>query len=221
MILVIANLKEDANCVCEMMSYMGVLSYGIKAKDAFSEISDLYRAVLILSPSEIPSPESYLKELLPYLNNVPLFALGKVDTNLLSYFSDVYSNDTYLSETLLKIVNYSYENDIPRPGEYKLSGIDLSYGLSVPKYYDQPFNLTRTQSMIVRFLIRSYPTPMPAEDILKYAYKESRMPELSNIRTHLSIINKKFRKQTGRNLIQPLFSRGYVIMTPEMSLLHT
>ena len=71
--------------------------------------------------------------------------------------------------------------------------------------------------MIVKYLIRTYPRPTSAEEILRYAYRESRTPEISNIRTHISIINKKFRKLTERNLIEMSFGKGYRVLTPEVA----
>ena len=55
------------------------------------------------------------------------------------------------------------------------------------------------------------------EDILRYAYRESKYPEVSNIRTHISIINKKFRNLSNRNLIEMTFGTGYRILTPEVA----
>ena len=216
MILIISSTKESASCISEMTFYMGMLSYGVDLGEAFSELSDLYKAAIILSPSKIPSPESYLKELSPYLNGIPLFAFGETDEKLSHYFSRTFPQEESLGDALMKISRYALENNLPSPSEYRLAGLDLSPDLSEPSYFYTPIPLTRTQAMIVRFLIRSYPTPATAEQILKYAYKESRVPEISNVRTHLSIINKKFREKTSRNLIMPVFKRGYVIMTPEM-----
>ena len=220
MILIISNTKEDASCVSEMMLYMGVLSHPVRASDAFSEISDKYRAVMIISADKIQNLENYLKELSGFLVDIPVFAFGLEDETLSHCFSSVFSEKEYLSDVLAKIIRYANENDLPCPGEYKLAGLDLSYGLKAPMYFDTEFSLTRTQAMILKFLIRSYPTPATPEDILKYAYKESRTPEISNVRTHLSIINKKFREKTGRNLTAPIFSKGYLVMTPEMNLIY-
>ena len=69
--------------------------------------------------------------------------------------------------------------------------------------------------MILRYLIRSYPVPQNAERILKYAFKPTRAPEAASIRTHLSIMNKKFEKSIGRKMISLEPHRGYIILTPE------
>jgi DNA-binding response OmpR family regulator len=70
--------------------------------------------------------------------------------------------------------------------------------------------------MIIRYLIRTYPNPTSAQKILKHAYKASKQPDVSNIRTHISVINKKFRTVAGRSLIEMHENLGYRILTPEL-----
>ena len=70
--------------------------------------------------------------------------------------------------------------------------------------------------MILRYLIAYYPTPQSAKRIVKYAYKPTKKPEISSIRTHISVMNKKFRELTGRNLLLSLDKEGYVVSTPEL-----
>jgi hypothetical protein len=55
-----------------------------------------------------------------------------------------------------------------------------------------------------------------ASEILKYAFRQSRLPDISNVRTHVSVINKKFRAMRGENLIGFEEGRGYVILTPDV-----
>ena len=43
------------------------------------------------------------------------------------------------------------------------------------------------------------------------------MPEESGIRTHISIMNKKFREITGRNLTVLTPGEGYRVLTPEIA----
>ncbi|MBQ9487791.1 MAG: hypothetical protein IJU91_08360, partial [Selenomonadaceae bacterium] len=70
--------------------------------------------------------------------------------------------------------------------------------------------------MILRTLILYYPLCVSAKAIIKYAYRPSRAPQLCNIRTHISVMNRKFRMLTGRNLIGPIAGNGYTILTPEL-----
>ena len=70
--------------------------------------------------------------------------------------------------------------------------------------------------MILRYLIASYPTPQSAKKLVKYAYKPAKKPEVSSIRTHISVMNKKFREATGKNLCLAIDKQGYVISTPQI-----
>ena len=143
--------------------------------------------------------------------------MGAPEKSYSHLFSDVFARGTYASVILAKILEYTLKNSLPQPGDYKLAGIDLSCDISTPTYFTTPLPLTKTEAMIVKYLIRTYPRPTSAEEILKYAYRESRIPELSNIRTHVSIINKKFRELTSRNLIEMSFGKGYRVLTPEVA----
>ena len=82
-------------------------------------------------------------------------------------------------------------------------------------YFDTRINFTKTEAMILRYLIRSYPLPKNAESILKYSFRPSRTPEPASIRTHISIMNKKLEAATGRRMIILEPGRGYLITTPE------
>ena len=88
--------------------------------------------------------------------------------------------------------------------------------LKTPLYFGKPLPLTKTEAMILKTLIVTYPRPTSAKEVLKYAFKQNKTPEASNIRTHISVINKKFRAVAERNLIALTVGEGYVILTPEL-----
>jgi DNA-binding response OmpR family regulator len=113
-----------------------------------------------------------------------------------------------------RLIEYCDAHELPIPGHYTALGIDVSADLEGATYLWQPLPFTKTECMILRFLIRAYPTPVNAERILKYAYRPSRRPDAANIRTHVSIMNKKFRELTGRSLIEAEFGEGYRIVAP-------
>ncbi len=217
MILVIDQNKKNAASVADMFFYMGVLAKASTVGESFSEISDIYRAVILISPESFPDCRDYINRLRSYSSTVPIFAIGAPDSSDSQLFARVFSPGTYASAVMTKILEYTLNNSLPQPGDYKLAGIDLSCDLANPTYFHTPFSLTKTEAMIVKYLIRTYPRPTSAEEILRYAYRESRTPEISNIRTHISIINKKFRKLTERNLIEMSFGKGYRVLTPEVA----
>jgi len=217
MILIIDKSRKNAISVADMFFYMGILAKATTVGESFSEISDIYRAVIILSPETLPDTEDYVKRLHSYNLTVPIFAVGEPDKRLSNLFAGIFPVGTYASSIMAKILEYTLNNSLPQPGDYKLAGIDLSCDLSTPTYFWTPLPLTKTEAMIVKYLIRTYPRPTTAEEILKYAYRQSRTPEVSNIRTHVSIINKKFRNLANRNLIEMSFGKGYRVLTPEVA----
>jgi hypothetical protein len=58
--------------------------------------------------------------------------------------------------------------------------------------------------------------PQSAKSIVKYAYKPGKKPEIASIRTHISVMNRKFREITGKNLFVGIEKEGYVVSTPEI-----
>ena len=217
MILVIDKTKKNAVSVANMFFYMGVLTKAATLSEAFSEISNAYRAAVLLSPESYPDAEDFVRRLRSYNSTVPIFVIGEMNEAYAHSIACALPRSTYASEILSKILEYTAENNLPQPGDYKLAGVDLSCDMQTPSYFWTPFPLTKTEAMIVKYLIRTYPRPISSEEVLKYAYRESRTPESSNVRTHVSIINKKFRALTGRNLVEMSFGIGYRIMTPEVA----
>jgi hypothetical protein len=217
MILVIDQSKKNAINVSDMFFYMGVLAKAVTVSEAFAEISNTYRAIIILSPEDLPDAVDFIKRLHGYSASIPIFAIGAPDNPNSHLFAKIFPTSSYAFEIMSKILEYTLDNDLPQPGDYKLAGLDFSCDLAIPTYFWTPLPLTKTESMIIKYLIRTYPRPTTAEEILRYSYKESNMPEISNIRTHISIINKKFRKLTKRNLVEMSFGRGYRVLTPEVA----
>ena len=217
MILIVDKSRKNASSLADMFFYMGVLARGSTVGEAFSEISDIYRAVLIISPESFPDAEDFIKRLRTYNSTVPIFAVGNTQKDCSALFAHVFSSGTYASRIMAKILEYTLDHSLPQPGDYKLAGMDLSCDMATPTYFWTPLPFTKTEGMIIKYLIRTYPRPTSAEEILKYAYRESRTPDVSNIRTHISIINKKFRTLTGRNLLEMSFGKGYRILTPEVA----
>ena len=215
MILVIDKDKENADGVSDIFFYMGILSKGVSSEDAPKEIARPYRAAVLLFPESYRDNALLIKRLRDANNDIPIFAVSK-DSEFQNSEIDLIITDTsYPTEILKKILLYTSENNLPSPGEYKQGGIDLSFNLPNPTYFSAPFSLTKTESMIIRYLIRAFPTSASSDEILKYSYRDKRMPESSNIRTHISVINKKFRSVGNKNLVESSFSAGYRIIISE------
>ena len=216
MLLIISKSKKEARAMAEMFHYMGIISHGATPVEALSEISNLYNAVIIINPDVLSSPDDFCRRLRSYAS-VPIFAVAENCTVADSIiFDGIIKRTSYASSIFKFISEYAYSNSLRSPGDYKLAGIDAAVDISIPMYFNKPLPFTKTETMILRTLIATYPTPKPPQDILKYAFKESKTPELSNIRTHISVMNKKFREITGRNIITLSVGEGYRILTPEL-----
>ena len=217
MILVINKSKKDAQRLSEMLYFMGVVSYGADLTEAFSEISTAYSAVAIMNPSALADKEDFVSRLRLYAK-LPIFAISDTrDASDDLIFDGTVYGTPYASKILNFITDFCRRRGLRVPGAYKLAGIDASVDLTTPAYYNRALSFTKTELMILRALIVTYPTPISAKDIIKYAFKATKKPELTNVRTHLSIMNKKFREISDRNLTILTPSEGYRILTPEIA----
>ncbi|MBQ4071305.1 MAG: winged helix-turn-helix domain-containing protein [Clostridia bacterium] len=216
MILVIDKSRDAAQNLSDMLHYLGILSLGTTPKEALGEIRHTYRAIILSSPSTLPDGRDYLTRLRRYATGIPVFAVGECE-DALSPLVDLYCPlGCGATGIVNKIQAYCEERALPVPGRYTLAGIDVSRERRAPEYLGTPLPFTKTECMILRALISSYPVPISSERILELSYRQHRRPEVSNVRTHISVMNKKFATIFGRSLIRPTFGEGYSILTPEV-----
>ncbi len=215
MILIISKSRKEALSISDALFFMGNLSVAATPSEALSEVSTVFRAAVIVNPDALADSRDYARRLRSYVSEIPIFALGA--TKNTDVFNKNLPKATSTPELISEIYEYTLENELPVPGTYRLAGFDLSSYLKTPVYFFTGLPLTRTEAMLARVLIRFYPRPLKAEQIIKYAFRQSRLPSAASIRTHISIINRKFRKISGRNMIQMSDGKGYIILTPEIS----
>ena len=217
MLLIVSKQKRIASYIAETFRYMSILAYGATPSEALSEVSELYRAALIISPESLPDSADFVKRLRSYKSNLPIFAVTdeEVDDAMISVFDAVFKKPTFSPALAAKIIDYANEHQCAKIGDYRLGGIDASSDQVGVAYFDISISLTKTEAMILRYLIRSYPVPQSSHDIIKYVFKSSRAPEAASIRTHLSIINKKFEAVMQRRAVALIAHKGYIISTPE------
>ena len=212
MILVIDEIKKAAVNLAGAFSYMGFLSVGVTPSEALNEISPLYRAIVVTSLPRITSPRELVCRLRK-ISSAPIFSItDKPGGEEAELFDDEIRRGAYAVRIAERMIDYCDDHELPAPGHYTAAGIDASADLDGARYFWQPLPFTKTECMILRFLIRAFPAPVSAERILKYAYRPSRRPDAANIRTHISIMNKKFREATGKSLIEAEFGEGYRII---------
>lgn len=214
MILVVNKLKRNAERLAEAFNLMGFLSYGVASSRAITEINPRYRAVILLSDSSMGSSafESIIGCASSPALKIPIFSIGE---NSDPRIAEVLSDKASLSLIIKRIIRYQVINEKPVIGKYKCAGFDASQELSRILYFDRDVRLTKTEKMILRFLTRSYPLPVSAVEIIRYAIRPSRSPEPSSIRTHISMMNKKFKTAIGRPMIEFCDREGYILITPE------
>ena len=217
MLLIISKTKKTACDIAETFHYMSILAHGATPSEALSEVSELYRAALIIGPELLADAKDFVKRLKSYKSNIPVFAVTdeEVDIDLTSVFDAVFRKPTFSPALAEKIIAFANENQRAKIGDYRLAGIDASSNRLGVTYFDRKLRLTKTEAMILRYLIRSYPLPKSANDILKYAFKSSRAPEVTSIRTHISVMNKKLEAVMEKRAIVLIAHEGYLISTPE------
>ena len=217
MLLIISRNKRNASALSDTFYYMSLLSFPATPKEALSEISPIYKAALILEPNTFPDIRDFIAKIHGYDKTIPIFAISKDNADHLSdLFCMIFVENDSSPKIFSQIINYCDMNGYDKPGTYKLAGFDASSDkVGVSYFYYKP-KLTKTETMILRYLIATYPVPQNADAILKHSFRISRIPEAASVRTHISSINKKIHKISGRRIIELSSGRGYFIMTPEI-----
>jgi len=218
MVLFISRRKSHAQNIVNMFKNLGFPSYSATPKEALSEISPMYRAVIVVDPTEIVSVDELVKRLHSYVADIPVFAIYPKEflKDRSDCFAKCYDDSGYAGILASDIGKYASERGLYHIGDYRLAGINANPDLGDIRYFDKPISFTRTEALIIRLLMRSYPSPRKAKSIIKYIYKPSAAPEEGSIRTHICSINKKFFAAEGKNLIKSIGYDGYVIYTPEI-----
>lgn len=217
MILIIDRSKKNRDTLGDIFRYMGILAYACSPKEATAELSAQYHAIIIANPTSLVDIADFTYRLRSYASHVPLFSLSETSLpeSYEKLFAINFKNTSNSSEIARAIIEYCKLSGKYVIGKYLLAGIDASADREIPLYFDTPLPFTKTETMILRYLTVAYPTPKDAGKILKYAFKERRSPEVCGVRTHISVMNRKFREIYGRNLISNTLGEGYSILTAE------
>lgn len=213
MLMIISNASEEANRLAETFSRMGLLAVGMTAAETVGEPMASYAAILLAFTSGAADATGACELEALFAKNActpPLFALGDAP-NFPLPLEVAYPRDAYVPSILSDMIDQLTARGRRKLGAYRRGELDASAELATPTLRGEALPLTRTETMIVRALLRAYPTPLTAERILRYAFRQSRLPCPASIRTHVSIINKKCRINAGRNIITSKSEGGYVI----------
>lgn len=216
MVLIVNPSLEKTILISDAFHYMMILSYPCTPKEAMKEISTKYHAVLIVDPEDIPDVADLITKLRS-MSLAPIFAFSSVPEKCPNarMFDMVYRQAILSSSLVQEMIDYCTENDMMPIGHYSLAGIDCSPNLRMPTYYFDDIALSRSERLILSYLIVAYPIKQNNNDIVKYAFKTRRKPLPDSIRAHISHINKKMRKISGHDAIGNVPYEGYYLITPE------
>ena len=169
MLLVISQNKKNAKSIADTFHYMSILAYAAYPHEGLSEISNIYRAVLILNPNELADCVDYVNRLKSYRSDIPVFAL--LSSVPEPYYSEIFDKcftiPTFTPQIAESIIDYANKNNKAKIGDYFLAGFDASsHNLGVNYFYDK-INFTKSETMILRLLIRKYPNPVSCKEIVK------------------------------------------------------
>lgn len=216
MLLIIHRSERIARPLTDMLRYMGVIAYHVRPEAALGEISTRYRGVLVLEPEALPDPEDFLVGLRACGADIPFFALTDSEERApyMRRFLGVFDRETTASEMMDRITAICSALGTMPPGLYTFSGIDACAACRECLYLGRPMGLTSTEARILRFLCRTYPDPVSPAVIARYVFSPAKQPQLSDIRTHVSAINRKFRALTdGKELIGSSGRDGYRMLS--------
>jgi len=77
MILIIDKDKKERETISDIFYYMGIISYPVSPTEAYSELSPVYKAVLISNPENIPDLADYVNRLRGYSRKTPVFSISQ------------------------------------------------------------------------------------------------------------------------------------------------
>ncbi len=211
MLYIFSNDRNDASVVAEIFYYLGIVTASMAYSDwSGGDIPQCYRATLLISPDNSPAVGLIVKATLR-AGAIPFVISDTVTPELPDGAIAVPSSCAYpalpafIEDTMHRLGKRA-------PGEYLAAGI-CSHRLDPLVFADgRTLKLTKTELMIVRYLCASYPERRCAAQILSFAFRGSKRPEVSNIRTHVSLINKKAEATLGRHLISSVPREGYTIL---------
>lgn len=210
MILIIDKSKKEREAIQDMLYYMGVLSYPATLNEAPNEISERYSAVIISSATGIADIDAYIKTL-KMRADIPIFTIGDIGAKGVDGVLPIGAHSSKIVEVIAKRLAEMGKKVI---GIYRMAGIDASANLPTPTYLGEKIGCTKTEAMILRTLIQHYPTPLSPKELMKYSHRQSRMPEMPSVRTHISAMNKDFTAKFGRSLFESA-DGGYILKTRE------
>ncbi len=213
MILIINPSKRRARELSELLRIMGYLAFPILPREFGSEISPSYRAAVIATEDGFADLEDFVKLTRSYSRSLPLFLISDKREHE-GLFMRRFPSAVSPAGLIKGIRDELSRRSLPSPGEYRGAGFFASVDSPTVSFLGRSIKFTHTETMILRYLVSSYPTPKSAREILYHAFRQSKLPEPSSVRTQISCMNKKIRECEGRSLIEFIADGGYRLIAP-------
>ena len=210
MILIFDKTKEMSASLGDTMQHIGVLTLPYSYDEPL-DVPRECRCALLIRPERAENLNLTLNTLRRVVPGLPIIALSAYERLPLDMIDLTLPTSLYASEIYRKIKELTDIRSLPSPGDYSKYGIDASARLTRPEFRGKEVPFTKTERMILRALIRCYPRPLLADELLFYAFRYSRMPAPSSIRTHISVMNRKFNRRFGLRAVLHIPSMGYIL----------
>ena len=213
MVLIVSQKLKVAVEWSDTFYYMNILSYPCTPSTALNEISTSYNAVLIIEPNELPDSADFVRRLRTQAT-VSVFAVTENPKECKSHhvFDKVFTSAILSGNLAAQMLIYIRSKGAREFGSYVHRGLDIRCTERTPAYFLKYIKLTKTERIILSYLIIARSDHQHPSKILKYAFKYNRKPGIDCVRAHISKINKKFEEQMNCKIIGSEPGVGYYII---------
>ncbi len=218
MLLIADRNLSNAETLANIFYYMGILAYPVCYENIQREMSQKYHTYLLLDAE----PSWGMRELIGNIRDASprssvfgaCFCSKEPEraNDPPAIFDALFRVRPLAAPLLADMTEYQRLHGKPVIGNYGIDGLNAEHFQSFIRIDGDEIALTKTELMIIRYLCCTYPESADARDILKYAFRQTSIPELANIRTHISIINRKLSSYRNAPLIRSEPRIGYRLL---------
>ncbi len=196
--------KDDGirKTVCNMLHLLGAICIEGDDNQPLPVSPSLLHAQIILSPEyDIRQTIVKIRDRHP---SAPLFTLLDKHPAAPSraLVDKAFSSEVSIPHALFGIIEDCRHLGRTPPCSYEALGIRAHINTDGVYYLGRKISFTKTEAMLLRALLIAHPKPLYASALLSVALSPSRELDVANVRTHVSVMNKKFLFHTGLRLIK-------------------
>ena len=210
MILLIDCDGTTARAIAGFFRYYGIPTERLGAKEA-CEFSKGSYTCAILCGADHSDRDGFIAKVHTALGECPTFIIAD------RFSSAELSDGTYGRFVLADgSLPFRINDSLQKSGRrslfyYEREGVCLDCGGTLSVKGKASIRLTKTEAMLMRLLIDTYPTPICAERAVGCVYPDEKRPEPSVIRTHVCAVNKRVEGLVGLPLIRSVPHEGYIL----------